>query len=102
MRWDGNPAFEKDIHKALKHICILPVRDMIKRGDSSKDIAAYLRSEYKGVAGYYNNEWDFFLWYDENHLYIRYEGKMLNNQKADSISLTWSKVAKELIKLYGA
>ena len=55
MRWDGNPAFEKDIHKALKHICILPVRDMIKRGDSSKDIAAYLRSEYKGVAGYYNN-----------------------------------------------
>ena len=102
MRWDGNPAFEKDIHKALKHICILPVRDMIKRGDSSKDIAAYLRSEYKGVAGYYNNEWGFFLWYDENHLYIRYEGKMLNNQKADSISLTWSKVAKELIKLYGA
>ena len=103
MRWDGNPAFEKDIHKALEHICILPVRHMIQRGDSSKDIAEYLTSEYKAVAGYCDSEWDgFYLLYDDNHLYLRYEGRILNNQKADTISLTWSKVAKELIDKYRA
>lgn len=102
MRWDGNPSFEKDIHKAMEHIYVLPVRQMIQRGESSKNIAEYLKSIYKGVAGYYNSEWKFFLNYDENHLYIRYEGKILNNQRADGIFLTWSMVAKELIKLYGA
>lgn len=103
VKWDGcSPAHKDDVRTALEHICVLPVRQMIERGDNSKDIAAYLRSQYKGIAGESKGEWDFTLWYDDGHLYIQYEDKILNNLGADSISLTWSQAAKELIKMIRA
>ncbi len=103
VKWDGcSPGHQNDVRTALEHICILPVRHMIERGDNSKDIAAYLRSQYKSVGGESKSEWNFTLWYDEGHLYIQYDDKILNNLGADSISLTWSQAAKELIKMMRA
>ena len=147
VKWDGcSPAHKDDVRTALEHICILPVRQMIERGDNSKDIAAYLRSQYKGIAGESKGEWDFTLWYDDGHLYIQYDDtaeqndnsiddiikntpsmdeleekasrgeavsvmdmvnaiktdNVLNNLGADTISLTWTQAAKELIKMIRA
>lgn len=103
VKWDGcNPAHKDDVRTALEHICILPVHQMIERGDNSKDIAAYLRSQYKGIAGEGKDEWDFTLWYEDKHLSIKYYDKILNNLGADTISLTWSQAAKELIKMIRA
>lgn len=94
MKWDGITQIE-DVHTALDSLCNLPVRQMISRGDSAKELADYLRNNHgRSLHGSASPNRRFDIQCKPSHLILRHKDR-------SELFLTWMQVAKELITMKG-